>query len=338
MKSVKTLRKTLRNALTLCVVLLLLLSAFLSIGFVKGDAADNRIFIQPDGSVIPAGAPIQVEGDTYTLTENIYTSIVIEKSGVTLDGGGHTLQGTFNGTMTSLWIIGSGPPDIANGTLVPWTIGIDVAGSNIVDLKIENIKVENFSIGMYIWTQNNTILGNTVKGNIVGILIAGSQNCFTKNYIENNTDGLFVGIGSSATLYSNITIDNNYFINNTNQINGCHCPASLNETNPWGINVDGNYWSDYNGTAKNGSDIGDVPYLVNGKVPDNHPLMQLPSAQEPETPINANIEILLAVSLLVIFIIAFIALKKRRNQLRPMVKVYAAKGQLKNFASRRWLR
>ncbi len=166
---------------------------------------------------------------------------------------------------------------------------------------------------MYIWTQNNTISGNTVKGNIVGILVAGSQNCFTKNYIENNTDGLFVGIGSPATPYSNITIDNNYFINNTNQINGCHCPASLNETNPWGINVDGNYWSDYNGTATNGSDIGDVPYLVNGKIPDNHPLMQLPSEQAPETPINSNIEILVAVSLPIIFIIAVIAFKKRRN-------------------------
>ena len=49
---------------------------------------------------------------------------------------------------------------------------------------------------MYIWTQNNTITRNTVKGNIVGILVASSQNSFTKNYIENNTDGLFVGIGS----------------------------------------------------------------------------------------------------------------------------------------------
>ncbi len=61
MKSVKTLRKTLRNALTLCASLLLLFSSFLSIGFVKGDAADNRIFIQPDGNVIPAGAPIQLK-------------------------------------------------------------------------------------------------------------------------------------------------------------------------------------------------------------------------------------------------------------------------------------
>jgi nitrous oxidase accessory protein NosD len=123
-----------------------------------------------------------------------------------------------------------------------------------------------------------------------------------------------VGIGNPTSPYSNIAIHNNYFINNTNQIDGCHCPATKNETNPWGINVDGNYWSDYNGTAINGSNVGDVPYLVNGTIPDNHPLMYLPSAQVSQTPLNLNIEILLAVSLPLIFIIAFVAFKKRKKQ------------------------
>jgi parallel beta-helix repeat protein len=307
--------KTLKKTLTLCAMFLLLFSAFLSIRFVKGDGTDNRIFIQPDGSVIPAGAPILTQGNTYTLTGNVYTSIVIEKSGVTLDGGGHILQGTFNGTMSDLWMIGSGPQAAAtNGPKVPWTIGIDLSGSNVVNLTIENIKVENFSIGMYIWSQNNTIVGNTLKGNIVGILVADSQNSFTGNYIENNTDGLFVGIGNPTTPYSNIIIHSNYFINNTNQIDGCHCPASLTETNPWGINVDGNYWSDYTGTAKNGGEVGAVPYLVNGTIPDNNPLMNIPSGQPPKTLLNLNIELTLAVSLPIIFIIGFIALTKRKKQ------------------------
>jgi parallel beta-helix repeat protein len=170
---------------------------------------------------------------------------------------------------------------------------------------------------MYIWTQNNTITNNTIKGNIVGILVADSQNSFTGNYIENNTDGLFVGIGNPTNPYSNIAIHNNCFVNNTQQIDGCHCPASKNETNPWGINVDGNYWSDYNGTA-NSDGIGDVPYLVNGTIPDNNPLMKIPSAQLPETPKNANIELLLAVSLPIIVIIALIALKKRKKQAQKL--------------------
>jgi parallel beta-helix repeat protein len=273
------------------------------------------IFIQPDGSVTPAGAPILIEGNTYTLTENLYASIEIEKSDITLDGAGHSLQGTFNGNTTGLWIIGSGIPAAdSNGSQVPWTIGIDIAESNVGNLTIKNIQVDNFNIGMYIWTQNNTITKNTIKGSDVGLLIASSQNSFSQNYIENNTYGLFVGISNTVTPYSNITIDNNYFVDNINQINGCHCPASLNETNPWGITVDSNYWSDYNGTAKKGSDVGETPYLVNGTIPDNHPLMQLPSAQAPEAPINANIEILLAVSIPIIFIIAFITLKKRKSK------------------------
>jgi parallel beta-helix repeat protein len=314
--SAGTLRKTLRTTLTLCAALLLLFSMLLPIRVVKGDGADNRIFIQPDGSVTPEGAPILIEGNTYTLTGNIYTSIVIEKSGVTLDGGGHILQGTFNGTMADLWMIGSGPQIAAtNGPKVPWTIGIDLSDSSVANLTIKNIKVENFSIGMYIWTQNNTVKDDTIKGNIVGILIADSQNSFTGNLVENNTDGFFVGIGNPANPYSNIAVRDNYFINNTLQIGGCNCTASKNETNPWGINLDGNYWSDYNGTDKNGDGIGDVPYLVNGTIPDNHPLMHIPSTQLTQTPKNTNIELLLVVSLpIIVIIIAFIALIKRKKQ------------------------
>ena len=316
------MRKTLRNTLSLCGALLLLFSAFLLVGNVKADGTSNRIFIQPDGSVVPAGAPIRIEGNNYTLTGNIYTSLVIEKSGITLDGDGYSLQGTFNGTMTSLWMIGNGPQSAAAyGSAVPWTIGIDLSDSNVANLTIENIKVENFSIGMYIWSQNNTITNNTLKGNIVGILVACSQNSFTENYIENNTDGLFVGIGNPTSPYSDIAIHNNYFINNTNQIDGCHCPGTINETNPWGINVDGNYWSDYNGTTINGGDVGDVPYLVNGTIPDNHPIMHLPSEQVTQTPINSNLEISLAVSLPIIFIIALIALKKKKTASKPAEKI-----------------
>jgi len=311
----------LRNSLTLCAAVLLLSSALLSIGFVKGDVTEFIVTIQPDGSVTPTGAPILIEGNTYTLTENLYASIEIDKSGITLDGAGHSLQGTFNGNTTGLWIIGSGIPAADwNGSQVPWTIGVDIAESNIANLTIKNIKVEDFNIGMYIWTQNNTITKSTIEGSDVGLLVANSQNSFTQNYIENNTYGIFVGIGNPTNPYSNITIDSNYFVDNVNQVNGCHCPASLNETNPWGINVDGNYWSDYNGTAKNGSDVGETPYLVNGTIPDNHPLMYLPSAQAPGTSINSNIEILLAIGLPIIFIIGIIAFKKRKNRLQKTEK------------------
>ncbi len=312
---VATLRKTLRTALTVCAALLVLFPILLPIRFVKADGTDTRIFIQPDGSVAPAGAPILIEGNTYTFTEDIYTSIVIEKGGITLDGAGHILQGTFNGTKDDPWMIGSGPLIAAtNGSKVPWTIGIDLSDSSVSNLTIKNIKVENFSIGMYIWSQNNTVKDDTVKGNIVGVLIADSQNNFTGNLVENNTDGFFVGIGTPSNPYVNIAIRGNSFINNTLQISGCNCPASKNETNPWGINLDGNYWSDYTGTDKNGDGIGDTPYLVNGTIPDNQPLMHIPSAQITQTSVNTDIELLLAVSLPIIAVIAFTAvIIKRKN-------------------------
>ena len=47
----------------------------------------QTILIQSDGSIYPANVPIQRNGDTYTLTANIYDPILIEKSNIIFDGG-----------------------------------------------------------------------------------------------------------------------------------------------------------------------------------------------------------------------------------------------------------
>jgi len=49
-------------------------------------SASSTIYIYSDGSV-STGAPIDVDGNTYTLTDNVYETIVIEKSGITITIG-----------------------------------------------------------------------------------------------------------------------------------------------------------------------------------------------------------------------------------------------------------
>ena len=58
----------------------------------------GNVTIKDDGTVDPTSAPISVSGTTYTLTDDINGMITIEISGITLDGDGHTLQGTGSGT------------------------------------------------------------------------------------------------------------------------------------------------------------------------------------------------------------------------------------------------
>src|SRR3989304_2811437 len=149
------------------------------------------IYILSDGSVDPASAPIERNGNTYTFTGDAFAPIIVQKDSIVIDGAGHTLQGPYNGTKTELFIIGQGPDQGQNGTQVLWTIGIDAAWTGISNLVIKNLNVKNFSIGTYLWTSNNTLTGNAFTENIVGVLLSGSGNTITGNYIANNENGLF---------------------------------------------------------------------------------------------------------------------------------------------------
>lgn len=77
-----------------------LLPAFLTLMLIvqPTKALDGPVYIMADGSIDPTGAPIQQNGDIYTVTGNIGTidssGIVIERDNMTLDGAGYTIQRT----------------------------------------------------------------------------------------------------------------------------------------------------------------------------------------------------------------------------------------------------
>jgi len=244
----------------------------------------QTIFIRPDGSVYPASAPIQQDGNTYTFTDNIYAVIKIQKSNIVLNGSGYTLSGPYNGTQADVWLIGEGPDQLPQGAMAQYTIGVDLGGDNVDGITIENLNIKNFSIGMYIWTKNNTIIGNGVSDNIVGILLSGLNNSVTQNYISNNKRGLFFGFNNEGDIIpEDIIINHNAFENNNVQLNGCLC-KDYNTTEPphsWDNGREGNFWSDYNGTDTNRDGVGDTPYTIDLLNQDRYPLMQSPV----ETPV-----------------------------------------------------
>jgi len=145
---------------------------------------------------------------------------------------------------------------------------------------------------------NNSISGNVLKNNMVGIFLVGSNNSIFGNIIaENEWNGIVFYYTSSNNnvfnnnltnnhlaieVYEELTYNNvfyhNNFIGNQNDV----YPTS---TGTWddGYPSGGNYWSDYNGPDlckgpyqnETGSDgLGDIPVIINAESRDNYPLMK----------------------------------------------------------------
>lgn len=84
-------RRKAAYSLTITILLTGILASIVNIQPVK---ANGTIYIRADGSIDPPTAPIKRNGNTYTFTNNIYDSIVVERSNVIIDGAGYILQGT----------------------------------------------------------------------------------------------------------------------------------------------------------------------------------------------------------------------------------------------------
>jgi parallel beta-helix repeat protein len=148
--------------------------------------ASGTIYIWPDGSIYPPTAPIQKDGDLYTINGNITSDadgIIVYKNNTVIDGAGYTLQGTGNGE------------------------GIYLAITTNVTTK--NMIITTFYSGIYFsnGSSNNNITGNCIKNNACGIEAYGSSNnnTISANYLTNNTSGIRMERNSS----NNIIVDNN---------------------------------------------------------------------------------------------------------------------------------
>ena len=278
---------------------LLLIGMFTLIFTIQLVKASGTVSIRADGSVDPPTAPIQRDGDTYTLTDNIYDSIVVERNSIVIDGNEYALQGT--GALESK--------------------GIELSGRE--NVTVQNTQIRDFHYGIYLYFSfNNSISGNNITGNAVGIRLDGSlNNRISENNLElngmiigppdadypfghillsgssnntisgnNMTDTANYGIrlqdfsdnniisGNNMTdnrvcigliESSNNRMDHNNLINNFVQVN------STNSINIWDVGYPsgGNYWSDYTGMDTNDDGIGDTPYIIGVNNRDDFPLM-----------------------------------------------------------------
>jgi len=190
------------NSVLALLTILCLFSVSSITGLIQTVKADSgTIYINADGSISPSTAPIQRNGDTYTLTGNISSDadgIVIERDNMILNGAGFSLQG----------------PEVEMGT----DSGIDVSyGSNVT---IESVEINGFSRGVFLNSSYTTISENNVSNCFCGIIISSSSsNCVSGNNIIGNyeSDVMYKGIGidiifsSSNNMVSENNITNGYF-------------------------------------------------------------------------------------------------------------------------------
>ena len=149
-------------------------------------------------------------------------------------------------------------------------IQLNYAHNNLVSRNYIN----NCTEGIQIWqsSYNNTITENTITNcDDVAIRLQYSDN----NTIIRN-DLLNSGTGTTIYVANNNMITKNNYVNNLEQF-----PSGEWEwyAKTFGYNgsqnfITQNYFSDYNGTDKDGDGIGDTPYVINDENQDDHPIME----------------------------------------------------------------
>lgn len=278
------------------IMLALLLIGMLTLAIsIQPARAQETIRINSDGSITPTSAPIQRNGNVYTLTDDInitenYDCIIVQAGNVVLDGANHTLWGIDNPSA-----LGS--------------IGVQLLASNDT---VTNCNMWGFWIGILPESDNNTISQNQitevscgidldsssfnqiVSNNITsydpnGITITGSSN--SSLIVGNNISSInFAGAGPNNSIYHNHILSSIY-------------PQQMGDAEQiWddGYPSGGNLWQGYSGfdfysgpyQNETGSDgIGDVPYVINANNIDHHPwmMMRTPIPVPPVAAIDVNI-------------------------------------------------
>ncbi len=166
-------------------ILILLLASTLTLTFhiQTANATDESIYIRADGSVDPPTAPILNAGNvSYAFTDDIYGSIIVEKSNIIIDGKGYAVQGT--------------------GASADKGIGL----SNISNVTIRDAKIRGFGYGVWLCaSSNNTIYRNDIANCSLSVCVYSSSNCnrILRNNIRNCGSGTMIEASSNASIFEN---------------------------------------------------------------------------------------------------------------------------------------
>ena len=231
----------------------------------------GQVVINANGTIEPATAPIQRNGETYILTDDV-GKITIKRSNIVLDGNGSMLPGevsfvdslgnnvtannaggVFLDTVDKVTVKNLLIKDAQTGIFLERSTNCAIANNTIIGTHaiVPGLQA---TAAVYVWGGNNSVITqNNLYDNYNGLYLCyDSQNAIIKNNIANSTYAAIAVWNSSNTLYWN------NFIHNAEQV--AIVDSSINI---WDNGESGNYWSDNNGSGI---------YLVDVNNVDHYPL------------------------------------------------------------------
>jgi len=191
-------------------VLIFVLMGVLGLAFrVQRVEASGTIYIRANGLVEGTDKISNENNVTYTFTDDINDSIVVERSNIIIDGDGYTLTGPYTE-------IGFNLTDLTNVTIrnvnvVGFGYGIYLQ-SSILNIILENnitFNEGNIYLGN---SSDNTITSNTITDGAEAIqLYASSNNTISGNGMSDNYNGVWSRLNSAENVISgnNITANTN---------------------------------------------------------------------------------------------------------------------------------
>jgi parallel beta-helix repeat protein len=199
-----------RIAIAIAVCFLLAGAGALLISKSVDGVFSGNIYINSDGSVYPSWAPVKVNNERYTLTDNVYGEIYVFRSGITLDGDGYSVDGdrtgygVFLNEVTECTVKDIEITDQLMGIFV-YRGGYHMISENTVhDIRFigiylaetqENVmkkcSVYNLGIGMVIEVSPSNIVKNCEFSNYdVGMEIFAKDNCIKANEFSGGYQGI----------------------------------------------------------------------------------------------------------------------------------------------------
>jgi parallel beta-helix repeat protein len=245
-----------------------------SIEYVSPQIIKVGAYAEASGAV-PVYSPNKIETPgNYLLMRDIDGGTLdsifkITTSGITFDGGGHTIRGTSTGYTKGIYVDG--------GTFL----------NNII---IKNCKFEGSDFGLYLYRVDGVTIQNCEfkKCTNIGLRFDQSRGC---SIVDNTFEENALGLGLFQSSANKVT--NNYFKNTFNAVvnegykNIWNTDLYPGENIIGGPTMAGNAWFDLNGggysviTPDHDHDgIADAPYSINGENIDYHPLSLVETGQD----------------------------------------------------------
>lgn len=174
-------------------MLITLLVSILLVFDVQPIRASGTIYIRSNGSVDPPDAPIStVDNITYYFTDNIDNSIVVQRSNITIDGAGYTLQS--DGSETGFRLSSINNVTIKGTNIQRCFAGISLNSSSYNTLSENTITNIGWggSVLLLSGSSYNNISGNNIIANdYLGVMLYrfSDNNNISANNITRNSGG-----------------------------------------------------------------------------------------------------------------------------------------------------